>query len=93
MTTHAFADTLRRIADALEKMPEEAFLKEKPAFTDEHQIVAIAAFWGYLRDLFTGTPKDVFTREEILVLLETIGRDTEMFPAPNLIEQIAELED
>ena len=35
----------------------------------------------YLRDLLTETPKESFTRGEILVLLESVSRDPDWFPS------------
>lgn len=35
---------------------------------------------AYLRDVFTVTPRDNFTRDEILVLLKITADDSEIFP-------------
>lgn len=48
-----------------------------------------ASFWAlvvldYLSDLFTGSPKEVFTREEVLVALNAVKHDPEMF-SPDIV--------
>ena len=34
----------------------------------------------YLRDLFQASPRENYNKVDILVLLETISRDTDLFP-------------
>ena len=79
MSTTETAHTLRRLADALEKVGPgpTGFVK---ALLDGDAAVGAASFLCYLRDCFTASGKDVWRREELLVLLETMSRDREMFP-------------
>lgn len=39
-----------------------------------------AAVLCLIRDLFTATPDETFSREQILVILETLSRDNDIFP-------------
>jgi len=41
----------------------------------------------YVSDLFTGSPKETFTREEILVILNCVRNDPEMFDPDVVIAQ------
>jgi hypothetical protein len=50
--------------------------------------VGAALFWSYQRSLITGAGKEIFTRDELLVILETLSRDAEIFP-PGVVELIA----
>ena len=90
MTTKDLADTMQRCADALRKLEETHMTGEKPVFQGDYAVGA-AIFWSYLRGLLTEAGKDVFTRDELLVLLEAMSRDNEMFPA-GLFEFIGNLE-
>ena len=95
MTKAEFAGALRRIAEALDKLPMPSgagmLFKEHPMLQGEYAIGA-AALWSYLRDLFTATEKEMFSRAEILVLLDQINQDPDIC-VPNTFYQIAELED
>ena len=88
MTTHELADTMDRCAAALRGLPADTLPYEKPILQGEHAIGA-TLFWAYQRSLLTGTPQESFTWGELLVLLETMARDTEMFP-PGLVELVAD---
>jgi hypothetical protein len=90
MNTHELADTMERCALALRKLPPMPTHNRKPMLEGDFAVGA-ALFWSYLRDCMTGTPKESFTRDELLVLLETMSRDGEMFPA-GVIELIANCE-
>lgn len=74
------AAAMRRLADAVEGFEE--FPQVKPEhggpMPGEYQVGA-AAILSYLLDCFTGTPKEQFTRDEILVLLNAILHDGEIF--------------
>jgi hypothetical protein len=59
--------------------------------TEEMQTGA-AFLWWYLRELLTVTPKEIFTRDELLVLLDTIQEDHEFF-LPNNLALIADAAD
>lgn len=47
--------------------------------TTPEQRIGAACMLCYLRDLFTATPRETFTRESILVILEAVSRDPELF--------------
>lgn len=79
MSTTEIARTLRRLANALEKVgPGPTGFVE--AVLDGEAAVGAASFLCYLRDCLTASDKDVWRREELLVLLETMSRDGELFP-------------
>ena len=52
----------------------------------EHQIGGLAAL-GYVEDLFSHAGKQVFTRDEILVLLNLVKNDPEIFH-PVVVEEV-----
>lgn len=90
MTTKDLAGTMQRCADALRNMPEMIVPGEKPIFEGEYAVGA-AIFWAYLRGLLTAAGKDDFTRDELLITLETISRDLDMFPG-GLLQLVGSLD-
>lgn len=92
MTVTDLADRLTRTADALRRGPmaKETIPGSKPYLEDDFAVGA-AMLWAYGRDLLTVADKETFTREELLVCLELISRDAEVFP-PGVIEMIANCE-
>jgi len=88
MTTHQLADTLERCSAALRQLPDAPLNGNPVPMLDGEYAVGAALFWSYLRDLFTGTPIEQFSRDKILVMLEMLSRDPEMFP-PGLVELVA----
>lgn len=89
-----FADTakvLRRLADAFDKVGERPWPKPKPTMEGDFAVGAIIHLL-YQRDLFTATEKKTFTREEILVMIDTMGHDPEVFPGScwELVERCEE---
>lgn len=70
------AASLRKLADAVE--PYDEMPKVKAELPEDLQLGA-AAMVDYLRSLFTGAGKDIYTRDEILVLLNLIQNDPEIF--------------
>ena len=85
MTFSETAAALRKLADGLEKVLEKHDGKDREIgsptpLLEGDASVGAAAFLCYLRDLFTGTPKEAWTRDELLVLFETMSRDPEIFP-------------
>lgn len=81
MTLAQLAEDYVRIGRKLSEL--EAGKSDLPfprGMMDAEEAPAAAAMVCYLRDLFTITPKESFTREEILVLLETVSSDPEIFP-------------
>lgn len=90
MTLHHLGELYVRLGNALLTTEDQNWPLHKPLL-DSEQVIGAALFWSWLRDLFTATPHDIWTRDEILVLLETLSRDTEMFP-PGAIGLIADCE-
>ena len=64
--------------------------RSKPAFEGE-LLIGTAIFWSCLHLLLTDSPKEIWRREEILVLLETIQRDPELF-VPSLLQMLSDIE-
>jgi hypothetical protein len=80
MTTHETAKAMRRVAEVMERLPS-ASLKDFPQDALQGECaVGAAGLLCYLRDLFTLSDKTSYSQGEILVLLETISRDAEIFP-------------
>jgi hypothetical protein len=81
---HETAESLRRIADAMDKSVMELGRDADTGIQRPHLSVeeafGAAGLLCYIRDLITGGGKDVYRREDILVLLETISRDPSIFP-------------
>ena len=71
------ADMLRRVADVLERVGTLPRLQSDPL--DPEQQIGAAVLLTFLRDLFTTAGKEQFRREEILVLLNTLQNDPEIF--------------
>ena len=89
MTFAEAAGSLRRLADAFERIGgSKDMMHPKPALDGEFAVGAITHL-QYLRDLFTHAGKEQFSRDEILVLLDTAGHDPEVFLAGTweLVEQ------
>jgi hypothetical protein len=79
ITGKAMAEAMRRMADAIEDLDQFPRLKsEQGPISEEHQVGA-AVIVAYLRDLFTATPKEHFTRDEILIVLNEIQNDPNIF--------------
>jgi hypothetical protein len=79
MTTRETAATMRRLADAIDKLPGELPIA---GGLDEDCAVGAGAMLCYIRDLLTNSPREhPWSTGELLVLLETISRDPDIFPA------------
>lgn len=94
MTSHELAESFDHLAEALRKF--EPFVPEhgegrEIAYLQGPYAVGAALFWSYLRDLVTGMGKDLMSKPELLVFLETVARDHEIFP-PGLCELVADLD-
>ncbi len=91
MTGPELASVLRRLADALDTLGNEPLYTGKKPFLEGDNAVGAALLWSYLRDLFTGDggpeEKSVFTREEVLVVLDLVSRDHDIFP-PGLCDMV-----
>ena len=82
MTGIEIAASMRRCADVFENIGGTKQLNNaNPAMLEEEQALGAAVFLCYLRDLFTVSDKEKFSRDEILVILEICRRDTNVFPA------------
>lgn len=71
------AASLRKLANVLEKY-NSVPIPKKDALDEELQLGA-AAMLMFIRDLFTVSGKDAFTRDEILVLLNMLQNDRDIF--------------
>ena len=91
MTYGQLAHSFHRIADGLDSLPASVTFApgDPPALEGGHAIGA-ALIISYLRDLFTASPKDLFRREEILVVLDEIQGDAEIM-TPNLVQALDSL--
>lgn len=79
MTTKDAAATMRRLADAIEKLPDGK-LPIKGGI-DEDCAVGAGAMLCFIRDLITTSTRESYSQAELLVLLEVISRDPDVFPA------------
>lgn len=79
MTTIETAATMRRLAAAIEKLPGGHL--PISGGIDEDCAVGAGAMLCYIRDLITTSTRDSYSLPELLVLLETISRDPDIFPA------------
>lgn len=83
MTFTETASTMRRVADAIDQVVKDMGDTDngspKPMLTSEAATGA-AVMLCYIRDLVTCGDRDSFDRPTLLVILETISRDAEIFP-------------
>jgi len=91
VTTRQLADTMERCAAALRSLPDAPMNGNPMPMLDGNFAVGAALFWSYLRDLFTASEMEQFSREKILVILETLSRDPEIFPY-GVVELVANCE-
>ncbi len=77
MTGKEAAQALRRLAVAVEKYDHVPMPKRD--VLDEDCQIGAAAMITFLRDMFTIAGKDNFTREDLLVLLNEIQGDRDIF--------------
>lgn len=93
MTALEQANSLRRLADAVEAT-DLRFGGKKPGLDDENALGAISIL-QYVRSLFTTAGKETFAREDILVVIDAIGHDPEIFPlgAWDLLDSDMEVEE
>lgn len=84
MTWGEAANSMRRLADGIEKVIRQMGKDAetglpKPMFADDTAVGA-AVMLCYIRDLFTLGHREVYDRPSLLVILEAISRDKELFP-------------
>ncbi|MBN1567968.1 MAG: hypothetical protein JXA73_08980 [Acidobacteria bacterium] len=77
MTGQEAAQALRRIANGIERFEHIPWIKRE--VLDEDCQAGAAAMLMFLRDLMTVAGKELFTRDEILVLLNNLQNDKEIF--------------
>ena len=81
MTLRQLAEDYTRIAEKLTVLESgDSSLPFPRGLMDAECAAGGAALLCYLRDLFTATPTETFNRADILVILETLSRDNEIFP-------------
>jgi hypothetical protein len=79
------SDVVRRLSRAVDSVAWK-WRKEDPEsrfpmpILQEEAAVGAAAFLCYFRDLITVSNKETFRREDILVILEMLSSDDELFP-------------
>lgn len=83
MTCKEAANSMRRIADAFDRIHPSVQNAEigdpKPALKDDFAVGA-AVLLCYIRDLVTAGSRETYDRPTLLVMLEAISRDAEIFP-------------
>ncbi len=81
MTTKQLGETYARLGASLIDLGSRVPGKvSNPPIVGEQQALGAASLLCLIRDLFTGTPKESFSRGELLVLLETLSHDEQLFP-------------
>ena len=81
MTLKQLAEDYTRIGAKLAEMESgDCSLPFPKSMFDPENAVGAAALLCFIRDLFTATEYEQFSRDKILVLLETVSRDPELFP-------------
>lgn len=80
MTAIETAAALRRVADAVQQAGSPSLAKFPTAMLQGEAAVGAAGYLCYLRDLITASPIQFWSQVELLVLLETMSRDREVFP-------------
>jgi hypothetical protein len=77
------ASAMRRVADVMDKVialhGDQENKREKPMF-DEDMAMGAALLLRYIRDLVTCGNRETYDRGTLLVLLQTISEDDEIFP-------------
>jgi len=91
MTYGQLAQSFHHIADALASLPASvSFAPGQPPALEGEYAVGAALIICYLRSPFTVAGKDVFRREEILVVLDAIQADPDIM-IPNLVQALDDL--
>ena len=82
MTTRELGETYISLGQKLVEMHKRAgggHVANTPSLEPESALGA-AAFLCFLRDLITSSPLESYSKPSLLVLLETLSRDVEVFP-------------
>ena len=81
MTLKELAEDYTRIGRKLSQLESgNSSLPFPRGMMDAECAVGAAALLCFIRDLFTATEYEQFSRDKILVLLETVSRDADIFP-------------
>lgn len=84
MTFTESAEAMRRCADGIDKVirsqGKDTQTGNPTPMLDGDAAIGAALMLIYLRDLFTAANRDQWDRPSILVALEAISRDQEVFP-------------
>lgn len=82
MTRADIAQSMRRIADMLDSHPElkKAYEYRPSSMLNEEAAVGAALVIRYLRDLVTNAGRDQWDRPSVLVILQAVADDPEIFP-------------
>lgn len=92
---HELAELYIRLGNRLKVLPDDYIKVFRPEghsdpITNEDIVMGAAILWSYLRDLFQASDKESFTKGEILLVLELINLDTELWPTRNMLKTIAD---
>ncbi len=85
MTARETAAAFRKLADVFDRVAIEAnagklTVNKAACRLSEESALGAAGVLCYIRDLFTNAETEQVSRSEVLVILETISRDPEIFP-------------
>lgn len=69
------------MADALERAGTGKLVEFPKSMLEGEAAIGAASFLCFLRDCITSSPKDTWTRVDLLVLLEVTSRDKQIFPS------------
>ena len=83
MTMREQASAMRRVADVMDKVialhGDQENKRDKPMF-DEDMAMGAALLLRYIRDLVTNANREEWDRPSLLVILQIISEDDEIFP-------------
>jgi len=86
------SDTYRNLINALRIQTEQAnTYRRLIAVQRELAQLYAQGVLEYLLDLVTASPNETFTKDEVLILLNAVKNDTDMFP-PEIIIEFQEIE-
>ena len=80
MTLHSLGQLYIELGTRLQAMKQATVGDSRKPMLSADSAVGGAAVLCYVRDLLTNTPRDQFNRDELLVLLERISADQDIFP-------------
>jgi len=80
MTKQELSAAMRRIADAVDRLESAGDIASRRVMLSEDQAVGAAQMLCLIRDLITVSSNEVFPKGDLLVLLEVLSRDQDIFP-------------